>query len=283
MTPEQQKLTEQFNALKEECESTQYGYENNCLSWVNLAQKAISETESLRAELAMALDAANKGDEARCKAGAMEDCIADLRAERDNFQDRITVLSEEKQALRAELAEARANPLSHAREKEEVQDRISWLEQQREVEVQQKEAALNESGECLKESSALRTKLLSLQSHNAKLRDALRQVEEMSMLPIESEEEADTNCRRIANDELKRVAGIVSNALVSQSDNELRDRVSGTEAEVCYDIAARQQKGIAKYGVSVADNPLALREWLQHAYEETLDNAVYLKRAISSL
>jgi chromosome segregation ATPase len=223
MTPEQQKLTEQFNALKEECESTQYGYENNCLSWVNLAQKAISETESLRAELAMALDAANKGDEARCKAGAMEDCIADLRAERDNFQDRITVLSEEKQALRAELAEARANPLSHAREKDEMQDRISWLEQQREVEVQQKEAALNESGECLKESSALRTKLL------------------------------------------------------------LRDRVSGTEAEVCYDIAARQQKGIAKYGVSVADNPLALREWLQHAYEETLDNAVYLKRAISSL
>ena len=55
---------------------------------------------------------------------------------------------------------------------------------------------------------------------------------------------------------------------------------SGVEADVCADIAARQQKGIAKYGVTVADNPLKLKEWLQHAYEETLDKAIYLKRAI---
>jgi hypothetical protein len=58
---------------------------------------------------------------------------------------------------------------------------------------------------------------------------------------------------------------------------------TGTEAKVCNDIAARQELGINKYGVTVADNPLELREWLQHAYEETLDNAVYLKRAIDEI
>lgn len=57
--------------------------------------------------------------------------------------------------------------------------------------------------------------------------------------------------------------------------------VTGIEAQVCADIAARQQRGIAKYGVTVQDNQLPLKEWLQHAYEETLDKAIYLKRAIA--
>lgn len=57
--------------------------------------------------------------------------------------------------------------------------------------------------------------------------------------------------------------------------------VTGIEAQVCADIASRQQRGIAKYGVTVQDNPLPLKEWLQHAYEETLDKAIYLKRAIA--
>ena len=55
---------------------------------------------------------------------------------------------------------------------------------------------------------------------------------------------------------------------------------SGIEAMVCEDIAKRQQVGIAKYGVTVADNPLAHMQWLQHAYEECLDMAVYLKRSM---
>ncbi len=55
---------------------------------------------------------------------------------------------------------------------------------------------------------------------------------------------------------------------------------SGVEAAVCEDIAKRQRLGIQKYGVTVADNPLDLHEWLQHAYEECLDQAVYLKRAM---
>lgn len=58
---------------------------------------------------------------------------------------------------------------------------------------------------------------------------------------------------------------------------------TGTEAAVCADITARQQLGIVKYGTTVAANPLPLREWLQHAYLETLDKAVYLKRAIEEM
>lgn len=53
-----------------------------------------------------------------------------------------------------------------------------------------------------------------------------------------------------------------------------------TEFQVCADITARQTKGVAKYGTSVRDNPLPLREWLEHAYEENLDAAIYLKRAM---
>ena len=61
-----------------------------------------------------------------------------------------------------------------------------------------------------------------------------------------------------------------------------RVRISptGTERAVCADITMRQQMGIAKYGTTVRDNPLELDAWLQHAYEEALDLAVYLKRAI---
>ena len=56
--------------------------------------------------------------------------------------------------------------------------------------------------------------------------------------------------------------------------------ISGTEAKVCEDIAKRQQLGIAKYGKTVEGNNLPLRAWMQHAYEEALDLAIYLRRAM---
>jgi hypothetical protein len=59
--------------------------------------------------------------------------------------------------------------------------------------------------------------------------------------------------------------------------------VIGTEADVCSDISSRQQLGIKKYNSTVRDNNLSLKQWLQHAYEETLDQAIYLKRAIEQL
>ena len=59
--------------------------------------------------------------------------------------------------------------------------------------------------------------------------------------------------------------------------------VIGTEANVCQDIALRQRAGIAKYGTTVADNPLSLIQWHQHLYEELLDAAIYQRRIIERL
>ena len=58
---------------------------------------------------------------------------------------------------------------------------------------------------------------------------------------------------------------------------------TGIEAVVCQLIAKRQKLGLVKYGTTVADNPLSLREWLQHALEESLDQAIYLRRAIAEI
>lgn len=59
--------------------------------------------------------------------------------------------------------------------------------------------------------------------------------------------------------------------------------LSGTELRVCQLIAERQMRGTEKYGVTVSANPLPLRDWLNHALEESLDHAIYLKRAIEEL
>ena len=59
--------------------------------------------------------------------------------------------------------------------------------------------------------------------------------------------------------------------------------VNDTEYKVVEDIIRRQEKGMVKYGVSVKDNPLPLRDWLQHQYEELLDAAIYCRRAIEEI
>lgn len=45
----------------------------------------------------------------------------------------------------------------------------------------------------------------------------------------------------------------------------------------------RAAAGIEKYGQSVADNPAALQDRLQHALEETMDASVYLRWAIDCI
>lgn len=55
------------------------------------------------------------------------------------------------------------------------------------------------------------------------------------------------------------------------------------EYKVAEDIFKRQALGLKKYGVSVKDNPLPLRDWLQHQYEELLDAAIYCRRAIEEI
>lgn len=49
------------------------------------------------------------------------------------------------------------------------------------------------------------------------------------------------------------------------------------------DLRERSERGIKKYGVTLDRQDLNLKDWLQHAYEETLDKALYLKRAIDEL
>lgn len=58
---------------------------------------------------------------------------------------------------------------------------------------------------------------------------------------------------------------------------------SGEHFLVAKDIADRQHMGIAKYGQTVQDNPLSLPQWLQHAYEESLDSMIYHRRAVEEI
>lgn len=52
---------------------------------------------------------------------------------------------------------------------------------------------------------------------------------------------------------------------------------------VRYDLLRRSQAGIKKYSVTLDRTDLTLRDWLQHAYEECLDQANYLKRSIMEI
>lgn len=54
-------------------------------------------------------------------------------------------------------------------------------------------------------------------------------------------------------------------------------------AAVRADLLRRSELGIAKYGMTLDRTDLSLRDWLVHAYEETLDQANYLKRAIMEI
>jgi hypothetical protein len=52
---------------------------------------------------------------------------------------------------------------------------------------------------------------------------------------------------------------------------------------VCKDLKERSERGIKKYGVTLDRDDLELKEWLQHAYEEVLDFANYLKKTMMEL
>lgn len=51
--------------------------------------------------------------------------------------------------------------------------------------------------------------------------------------------------------------------------------------EVISDLISREKMGRIKYGTTVDKANLSEREWMQHAYEEALDFAIYLKRMMS--
>lgn len=59
--------------------------------------------------------------------------------------------------------------------------------------------------------------------------------------------------------------------------------VDGVTEAVRADLLDRSRVGIKKYGVTLDRDDLSLAQWLQHAYEECLDQAQYLKRSIIEL
>jgi hypothetical protein len=44
------------------------------------------------------------------------------------------------------------------------------------------------------------------------------------------------------------------------------------------DLQAREIRGLKEYGTTMDRTDLSQDEWLQHAYEEALDLALYLKK-----
>ena len=56
--------------------------------------------------------------------------------------------------------------------------------------------------------------------------------------------------------------------------------MSQVTEQVINDIQKREQKGIETYGTTMDRNDLSQDQWLQHAYEESLDFCIYLKKLI---
>ncbi len=52
---------------------------------------------------------------------------------------------------------------------------------------------------------------------------------------------------------------------------------------VCNDLKQRSEVGIKKYDTTLDQNEGDMRYWIQHAYEECLDQANYLKRLLMEL
>lgn len=50
--------------------------------------------------------------------------------------------------------------------------------------------------------------------------------------------------------------------------------------EVVVDMILREKKGCSEYKKTMDRTDLTEREWIQHAYEEALDLALYLKKII---
>lgn len=67
--------------------------------------------------------------------------------------------------------------------------------------------------------------------------------------------------------------GLLTNTLMNFTSDKVVQSVMN-------DLNERSKIGVGKYGVTLERDDLNLKDWLQHAYEETLDKANYLKRAI---
>lgn len=58
------------------------------------------------------------------------------------------------------------------------------------------------------------------------------------------------------------------------------DNMSRIEDEVCKKIQQRAAVGKAKYGVTMEEEVLSIREWLNHLQQELMDAAVYVEKLL---
>lgn len=70
---------------------------------------------------------------------------------------------------------------------------------------------------------------------------------------------------------------MVNNIIVNGHQIIGRDSVVDAVRE---DLLSRSKLGISKYNTTLDRTDIGLKGWLQHAYEECLDQANYLKRSI---
>lgn len=60
----------------------------------------------------------------------------------------------------------------------------------------------------------------------------------------------------------------------------MENKNSNLLEQVIFDLVQREERGKAKYNTSMDRLDLTHKAWLQHAYEEALDMALYLKKAM---
>jgi hypothetical protein len=56
--------------------------------------------------------------------------------------------------------------------------------------------------------------------------------------------------------------------------------MSQVTEQVINDIKARELKGLETYGTTMDRTDLTQDQWLQHAYEESLDFCIYLRKLL---
>lgn len=59
--------------------------------------------------------------------------------------------------------------------------------------------------------------------------------------------------------------------------------MSNIGEQVIADIRKQEEKGLKTYGVTMDREDYELVNWLQEAYEETIDKALYLRAAINKI
>ncbi|WP_210297467.1 hypothetical protein [Bradyrhizobium sp. 2S1] len=89
---------------------------------------------------------------------------------------------------------------------------------------------------------------------------------------------------RVIKDRGDQITVVVDGVLVRDENGKVEARRDSIIDAVRTDLLQRSQLGIAKYGKTLGEQAnFSLRGRLQHAYEEALDLANYLKWAITRL